>query len=514
MTSHWITECPHCGTSFRVTEQHLRAAKGSVRCGSCLQVFNAINTLFPDDTSSTGDHLGSTTPSASAAQPAYKSTVEPTAENISAHAHVDTPHPEIPQSPLTKTASSISVVEAFVSGEVAYEHPNPRQAWEDAQAQYDHQDNDVYTDEPNHEVVHDDQQALKSSLGSPSRPSVVDDEFGRDDQHQYNKPPYSETVPTSPWHQEDDFTTDTQDQDQQEEALFVESFESDATLEKNTTSSAEPSSIDPYHELASRLALNTPTSTQAAPAATQPPTQPAHNPRLAEDILLSHESHIANHDELESESVDLVDNDDWPVHEDEQEPHIGPYREPFRDALLSELEAEPPRGFDWEDDHHKPARWVWVLAGVVLVLALGVQYILFHYNDFANTLQKPPFDSLMRGLCENINCDFIKTDLSLVANENLLIRAHPTENGYLVLDTILENHAPFEQPFPLLDLSFSNMANKPIARRVFKPEEYLTGDLAGMMLMPMNTPLHISFAIKNPSELATNYELKLIANSR
>jgi len=43
MAETFITQCPHCGTSFRVKEEHLAIANGSVRCGACLQVFSARN---------------------------------------------------------------------------------------------------------------------------------------------------------------------------------------------------------------------------------------------------------------------------------------------------------------------------------------------------------------------------------------------------------------------------------------------------------------------------------------
>lgn len=36
-----ITRCPQCATAFRVTPEVLQVANGSVRCGSCLRVFNA-----------------------------------------------------------------------------------------------------------------------------------------------------------------------------------------------------------------------------------------------------------------------------------------------------------------------------------------------------------------------------------------------------------------------------------------------------------------------------------------
>lgn len=44
-----ITECPHCNTAFRVTEAQLRAAKGAVRCGSCLEVFLAHQHWLSED---------------------------------------------------------------------------------------------------------------------------------------------------------------------------------------------------------------------------------------------------------------------------------------------------------------------------------------------------------------------------------------------------------------------------------------------------------------------------------
>jgi len=40
-----ITQCPACGTSFRVTPPQLQAQHGTVRCGRCAHVFNGFETL-------------------------------------------------------------------------------------------------------------------------------------------------------------------------------------------------------------------------------------------------------------------------------------------------------------------------------------------------------------------------------------------------------------------------------------------------------------------------------------
>ena len=36
------TQCPHCGSAFRVTAEVLKQAAGKVRCGACGNAFNAL----------------------------------------------------------------------------------------------------------------------------------------------------------------------------------------------------------------------------------------------------------------------------------------------------------------------------------------------------------------------------------------------------------------------------------------------------------------------------------------
>lgn len=56
--SQLVTRCPHCSTSFHVNEQQLRAARGAVRCGSCLQVFRADeNIVFTESDPSASKKL-------------------------------------------------------------------------------------------------------------------------------------------------------------------------------------------------------------------------------------------------------------------------------------------------------------------------------------------------------------------------------------------------------------------------------------------------------------------------
>jgi predicted Zn finger-like uncharacterized protein len=43
-----VTECPNCRTRFRVSEAQLQRARGRVRCGACLHVFDGVDHLTPE----------------------------------------------------------------------------------------------------------------------------------------------------------------------------------------------------------------------------------------------------------------------------------------------------------------------------------------------------------------------------------------------------------------------------------------------------------------------------------
>lgn len=62
MSESHVTQCPHCRTSFRVSQAQLAAAHGAVRCGACLHVFNAAEQLFGPRTAAAAPAKAASTP--------------------------------------------------------------------------------------------------------------------------------------------------------------------------------------------------------------------------------------------------------------------------------------------------------------------------------------------------------------------------------------------------------------------------------------------------------------------
>ncbi|KAF0166710.1 MAG: hypothetical protein FD157_658 [Rhodocyclaceae bacterium] len=48
MGAAMLTRCPACATHFRITPAQLKARSGSVRCGACQHVFNALDSLIEE----------------------------------------------------------------------------------------------------------------------------------------------------------------------------------------------------------------------------------------------------------------------------------------------------------------------------------------------------------------------------------------------------------------------------------------------------------------------------------
>ncbi|WP_409284430.1 DUF3426 domain-containing protein [Pseudomonas protegens] len=84
MTDSFVTQCPHCQTRFRVSHAQLSVARGVVRCGSCLQVFNAARQLLEQRAAK--ESAASRPVAKPAPAPAPAAPVEPPAEPAAAAA--------------------------------------------------------------------------------------------------------------------------------------------------------------------------------------------------------------------------------------------------------------------------------------------------------------------------------------------------------------------------------------------------------------------------------------------
>ncbi|MGE8496495.1 MAG: DUF3426 domain-containing protein [Pseudomonas sp.] len=446
MSESFVTQCPNCRTSFRVSHAQLGAARGAVRCGACLHVFNAAQQLLEQGQMTAAP---SPAPVAAKAEP-----IKPSITQVATEPARITPAKPVQATPPGKNPSDTLWIHDDLDLD-SLDLDEELAKLEEQELQLSRQFMELekspkYTESflplnDNEPEAHDEGWAEALLREEPPKPAT---------------PPPVAVLPTS--------------------------------LPKVSISEpAPPPALAPRDEPSISLDQvdNEPDETHIEL------TLPAGTPLTASrDTADDRESSDEIDEPAASEPVTRA-----PVGKAQRsEPGL-------RDEHLFELDEEPLQ-LDWEPQRSPWGRWLgWGFLNLLGAAALAGQYIHYHFDELARQDQYRPW--FEQG-CPAIGCNLpSKVDISQVKSSNLVVRSHPEFSGALVVDAILYNRAPFSQPFPLLEMRFADINGQLLASRRFKPSEYLAGELAGQAEMPPQTPIHVSLDILDPGTQAVNYSL-------
>ena len=116
--------------------------------------------------------------------------------------------------------------------------------------------------------------------------------------------------------------------------------------------------------------------------------------------------------------------------------------------------------------------WPWVISALLMLLLLVAQGIYFFRVDLSARV--PILKPVLNDYCRMLGCNIpLPAHSDLVGIESSDLEAVPTHNDQVILNALLRNRAAFTQAFPNLELTLNDAEDKPIARRVFVPSEYL-----------------------------------------
>lgn len=129
---------------------------------------------------------------------------------------------------------------------------------------------------------------------------------------------------------------------------------------------------------------------------------------------------------------------------------------------------------DEDDSEYRPERrtWPWAIAALLLLLVSIAQAAYFFRVDLAARL--PVLKPALVSYCRLLKCTVPlpqNTDLMSIESSNL--EADPAHENQIVLNALLRNRAPYPQAFPNLELTLNDTQDNALARRVFRPADYL-----------------------------------------
>ena len=403
------TQCPNCQTRFRVTDEQLGIAKGKVRCGNCMGVFNAIeHQIIPGS--------------------GKKPRTSPEPANPAGG----------PSSPDTDASGTSE--EDF-----------------------------VFADNPEEDATEGRYAGTKLTFSDDE----LSDSFRSFDEREATD--YK------------DADTDTSNED-------VDESWAEAILQDDEPASRAPSA-----------------PTRAEPeSAPEPETRPEPGPELSleEEPVFEHTQPRSStgsspardsdpSDEFAGESGFYLDEPDRPGDSFHAEP-------PFRDL------RRDPVGVDsgWGS---RIRTLVWSLIVLGLVGVLVAQVTWFQFDRLSAIPELRPFYE--KG-CELAGCELKPLiNVDAIQSRKLVVRTDPDNRSQLVVDAVIINRADFEQPFPVIALTFSNLNGDVVAQSVFTPEEYLAGEGKELDAMPTDTPVRIAISIRDPGRDAVNYNILFRPNS-
>ncbi|WP_309043880.1 DUF3426 domain-containing protein [Marinobacter sediminicola] len=394
------TECPKCHTRFRVTDEQLGLAKGKVRCGHCMAVFNAIEHEIASVAQKAPSDKGSKMPSEGAS-----------------------------------TGQSASGFESDASGDDFVFADNPE---EDAQeGRY-----------AGTKLTFSDDELSDSFRSFDDRNPSALDESNADDLTEDVDESWAEAIL---W--EDDAPADTAE----------------------STPEAEDASATPTESPSESQQDETPgffVDEQADPA---------------------FES-FANEHKADAE----------PEPDPDPELEHQPEKQPFEaGAPFGDLRYEPISMGGSNRSWLRTLTWTVVVLGLIGVLVAQVTW--FQFDRLSAIPELRPFYE--KG-CELAGCELKPLiDVEAIQSRKLVVRTDPDNRNQLVVDAVIINRAVFQQPFPAIALTFSNLNGDVVAQSIFAPSDYLAGEAEGLDIMPVETPVRFAISIRDPGRDAVNYNI-------
>ncbi|SEQ86180.1 MJ0042 family finger-like domain-containing protein [Amphritea atlantica] len=484
-----ITECPACHTRFQVTQGQLNIASGKVRCGACLEVFNA-EVYRCDDLDD---------PLESMIRP-------PEAPAISDQSHKDPLFDSIEIPPFSPPAS-------------------PHEGIDKRYAPADHLPESVIeppADAPQVQQLPEQLPGLATRQQSERLQSEADTGLPLTEEDLLYQ---ADPLLAEPQTTEEISETDT-------------APPAEAPQEQPPLPAAEPADLDqPVSELlhpvgqaqnpqqfdlidtdrlqSSETGSGNNESPAAAPEATPeiaPDIAPETEPDIAPEtepatVLEAKPGYTLSPDSEDTPRTDSPQSDNNPAPEPpatEQETS-SPAKEPQQPAVTS-FRAEPVMiRTTIEEPSSRPLGWA--ILSLLAIMLLAGQYLWFNRQQLNSDPRLHPVYALA---CEYIPCQLnAPIMLDQISTRKLIIVEHPDYQGVLSVNLLLENHAGFAQPYPAILLAFSDRLGKLISERLFQPSDYLQPD--NLDEMPAQQTVEIHFDILDPGRRALSYEASLKA---
>jgi len=156
---------------------------------------------------------------------------------------------------------------------------------------------------------------------------------------------------------------------------------------------------------------------------------------------------------------------------------------------------------------------LWSTGILLLTATLIIEYVWFN-RDQLNKI--PELQATINTLCQQVKCKNLSirdpASIELITRN---VYSHPNEKSALMVNVTMKNNAAIAQPYPVMQIDFSDIRGDTVAARRFWPKEYLTTEYQQAnteqpYLLQPNTSASISLEIQDPGKQAMTYEFNFL----
>ncbi|MGA9993052.1 MAG: zinc-ribbon and DUF3426 domain-containing protein [Thiobacillaceae bacterium] len=277
-------------------------------------------------------------------------------------------------------------------------------------------------------------------------------------------------------------------EDEQVEYLTAPEPEQKAPVDAAVTEPAAPPATEPSAEISGAAPTPSEPEPQAPPAE---PHLPGLERRIAEDAAEAQGTHPSDLPSIIILDPDAKVSEDYgplPVippdstaygdatveleYDDEEEDEEETARTPAAATVSRPIFIEPsPAPAPEPEPARRRTGWLWAVVPLLALLLLGQLAYFLRDPLVAN---HPGLRPLLSSVCNVLGCELgLPQDVEKIRILGSDLQAEPGNSKRLTLTLTLANQAGYAQAWPMLQLSLTDTRDKPLARRVFAPSEYL-----------------------------------------
>ena len=156
---------------------------------------------------------------------------------------------------------------------------------------------------------------------------------------------------------------------------------------------------------------------------------------------------------------------------------------------------------------------LWSIGILLLTATLYIEYVWFNRDQFSQITE---FKTLIDNTCKQFECKNLSvrepSKIELITRN---VYSHPNEKNALIVDITMKNNAKYAQPYPVLQIDFSNIRGGTVAARRFFPDDYLAiedtqnKEKQPLLIQP-DTSTSVTLEIKDPGKQAMTYEFNFL----